>query len=121
MNEFKFEIGDIVHCGARVFIIKEIGDRTVKSIWGDFSFDEIQPIKIGSGYDSDITLSSHIPIMASCVESNGPIPIHRNYHFLQYEIDGVKIVDVVDDNHIEYVHELQKWLKINMPDEYLDI
>lgn len=121
MSELEYKIGDIVRCGTRTMAIKEIENRIIKTIWGDYSIDDIEPVEIGSGYDSDITLKSHIPIMASYVGANDPILVHRDYYFMQYEIDGIKIADVVNDNHIMYVHELQRWLEVNMPDEYLCI
>lgn len=121
MSELEYKIGDIVRCGTRTIVIKEIENRIIKTIWGDYSIDDIEPIEIGNGYDSDITLKSHIPIMASYVRDGDPIPVHRDYYFMQYEINNVKIADVVRDNHIMYVHELQRWLEVNMPDEYLCI
>ncbi|WP_308764923.1 hypothetical protein [uncultured Bacteroides sp.] len=111
--------GDIVRCESRTLRIDEINNDVIKTIWGEYSIEDILPVEIGSGYDANITLKSHIPIMATYVRDGDPTPIHQDYYFMQYEIDNVKIADVVRNNHIIYVHELQRWLEVNMPDEYL--
>lgn len=111
--------GDIVRFESRVLCIQEIGNDVIKTIWGEYPIDDIKPVEIGSGYDLDITLRSHIPIMASFVRDGDPIPVHKDLYFMRYTINNVCISEVVNNNNIKYVHELQRWLEVNMPDEYL--
>lgn len=119
MKASNFNIGDIVRCGSKLLCVAKIEGQTVCSKWDSYSLNEIEAVKIGSGYDRDIVLKSVRPLAASFVGLNDPIPVYRDYYFMKYSIDGVKIADVVKDNQIEYIHDLQKWLKENMPSQYL--
>ena len=83
MEEIKFSIGDIVRCGSELLCISEIEGDKVKSSWQSYLLDEIKPVEIGR-YDSDITLKSHIPIMASIVGIDDAIPVHQDYYFMEY-------------------------------------
>lgn len=122
-EEIKYSVEEIVRVRTSVFEIEEIKDGKVRgkyyNTWYDIS--EIEPVEIGSGLDSGITLGSKIPIAASYVAPGEPIPVFKKLHFLEYTVDGISIRNVVQENDIKYIHELQRWLKENMPNSILKL
>lgn len=104
--------GYIVRCGTKVLVIDEVTDEGIKTIAGSFSIKDVEPVEIGSKYDSRIKVKfiPRTPVLGP----NDSIPICEWPYYLEYKLkDGRSIADIVRENNIAYVHELQKWFKDN--------
>jgi hypothetical protein len=126
-NREKYQTDNSLSKNVNVFEITDIAPDFIKVKYSDskIPFSEVKPIPI-NGKD-DLKIYYDPIIAASIIGHNAPIPVHDKdytYYYKSFEkhrLESKNYQELINDQGLEYVHEIQHFLLDKFNDKGLKI